>query len=333
MSKKEGARGMAQPIRWAILGSGKFAREHMGPAIHAASGAELAALGASSVEKAAPFQAFAPDLRVHDSYDAVLADADVDVIYVPLPNHLHIEWAMRALEAGKHVLVEKPVGLTAEQIAPLIARRDESGLHAAEAFMIAHHPQWHRVRALLAQGAIGDLRHVDGIFTYNNPDLSNVRFDAAKGGGSLPDIGVYTIGGTQFATGQEPLEVSHTNIDYRDGVDITARISARFDGFSAHWVTSMNTHVTQSMTFLGSEGRIQLSAPFNPGSYGEARLELTQNDGVQRVETWPAVRQYVAQVEGFCATIRTGAPFAWTLENAQATQAVIDKVYAADAAR
>lgn len=319
---------MAKPVKWAILGAGNFARKHMGPAIHGAAGAELVSLGTSSADKAAPFRSFAPNLRVHDTYDAVLADPDIDVVYVPLPNHLHIEWAQKALRAGKHVLVEKPVGMTAAQIDPLIALRDETGLLAAEAYMIAHHPQWHRVRHLLADGAIGDLRHVDGFFSYNNPDLNNVRFDASKGGGSLPDIGVYTIGSTRFATGQEPLSITHADIDYRDGVDITARVSARFEGFSAHWVTSMNIHLTQYMTFIGTHGRIHVTAPFNAGGYGEARIEVTQADGAMRVERWPDFKQYEAQVEAFCASVRGDGPYPWTLEDAQATQAVLDAVYA-----
>jgi len=321
---------MTKTVKWAILGAGKFAREQMGPAIHAASGAELAALGTSSHEKAAPFLAFAPNLKVYSSYDDVLADDTIDVIYIPLPNHLHIEWASKALRAGKHVLVEKPVGLTAAQIDPLMALRDETGLMCCEAYMIAHHPQWHRVRHLLADGAIGTLMHVDGIFTYNNPDHSNVRFDAAKGGGSLPDIGVYTIGATRFATAQEPVAITATDIDYINGVDVAARVSARFDGFTAHWITAMNTHATQSMTFLGTEGRIRLSAPFNAGSYGEAQVEIVQADGSARIESWPQEQQYVTQVEAFNASVRDGVPYVWSLEDAKATQAVIDAVYAAE---
>lgn len=319
-------------VNWAILGAGKFAREQMGPAIHAATGAKLAALATSSAQKAAPFTGFAPDVQVYDSYDAMLDDPGIDAVYVPLPNHLHIEWATKALNAGKHVLSEKPVALKAGDINPLIELRDQTGLQASEAFMIAHHPQWHRVRHLLADGAIGDLRHVDGVFTYNNPDLSNVRFDPAKGGGSLPDIGVYTIGGTRMATGQEPTEITHTDIEMQGGVDVATRVSARFDGFTTHWVTAMNIHAAQCMTFHGSHGRIHMPAPFNPGKFGEARIELTQSDGATRVERWPSVRQYVSQVEAFGAAIGGQAPFAWTLEDAQKTQIVIDAIYAANAA-
>lgn len=320
-------------VNWAILGGGKFAREHMGPAIHAATGARLAGLATSSAEKAAPFQAFAPDVKIFDTYDAALDDPNIDAVYVPLPNHMHIEWATKALNAGKHVLSEKPVALKAAEIEPLIALRNKTGLHVSEAFMIAHHPQWHRVRHLLADGAIGDLRHVDGVFTYNNPDLTNVRFDPAKGGGSLPDIGVYTIGGTRIATGQEPLEITHADIDFQGGVDVTARVSARFDGFTAHWVTAMNIHEAQSMTFHGTHGRIHMSAPFNPGKFGEAKVELVQAGGAKRLERWPAVQQYTLQVEAFGAAISEKTPFAWTLEDAQSTQRVIDAIYAAGGMR
>ncbi len=320
---------MAEPVKWAILGAGKFAREHMGPAIHAASGAQLVALGTSDPQKAAPFEGFAPGLRVHESYDDVLADRGVEAVYIPLPNHMHIEWAMKALRAGKHVLVEKPVGLNAAQIDPLIALRNETGLVASEAYMIVHHPQWHRVRHLINDGAIGDVKHIDAVFTYNNPDRTNVRYDPAMGGGCLPDIGVYTIGATRLATGQEPIGITHADIDFDGGVDVMARASARFDGFTAHWVTAMNVHLTQYVTILGTQGRIHVPAPFNPRTYGEARLEITQADGSMRIERWPDVAQYVLQVEAFGRSVRTGAPFGWTLEDARATQAVIDKVYAA----
>jgi len=319
-------------VNWAILGGGKFARETMGPAIHAASGARLRAVATSTPQKAAPFQAFAPDVTIYDDYDAVLSDPQVDVVYVPLPNHLHIEWATKALQAGKHVLSEKPIAMRAADIDPLITLRDETGLQASEAFMIAHHPQWHRVRHLISDGAIGDLRHVDGIFTYNNPDLSNVRFDPEKGGGSLPDIGVYTIGGTRLATGKEPVEITHADIDMQGGVDVAARVSARFDGFTAHWVTAMNIHAAQSMTFFGTDGKIQLTAPFNAGKFGEATMELVQSGGVAQIERWPTVEQYALQVKAFGHALSGDAPFCWTLENAQATQTVIDAIYAKHAA-
>ena len=325
---------MTDPIRWGVLGASKFAREFMGPAIHASRGHVLAALASRDTTRAAPFAAMAPGLTVHDGYDALLADDGIDAVYIPLPHHLHIEWAIRALEAGKHVLVEKPVALHADAIAPLIEARDRTGLHCSEAYMIVHHPQWQRVRGLLAEGAIGRLRHVEGIFVYDNSsDPANIRNQAAMGGGALPDIGVYTYGATRWATGAEPEAVTHADIDWEQGCDVLARVSARFPGFSAHWVNSIRIMRDQFMLFQGEGGSIRLTAPFNPGVFGEARLELRDSAGSARIETWPGTDQYVLQVEAFGAAIRGEAPFAWTLEQARGTQAVIDMAYAAAGGR
>lgn len=183
---------MTEHLRWGILGASRFARRCMVPALHAARGNRVAALATRDPARAAPFAAIVPDLRVHDGYDALLADPGVDAIYVPLPHTMHVEWAIRALDAGKHVLVEKPVAMTAPEIAPLIAARDRTGLVCAEAFMIVHHPQWLRVRDLIADGAIGRLAHVEGVFTYDNSgDPGNIRNAAATGGGALPHRGLH----------------------------------------------------------------------------------------------------------------------------------------------
>jgi len=318
---------MTDPIRWGILGASNFAQHHMGPAIHMARGAELAALATSNPDKARPFQALQPRLTVHDSYDALLADPGIDAVYIPLPNHLHVEWTRRALNAGKHVLTEKPIALKASEIDALIALRDSTGLHAAEAFMIVHHPQWQRARDLVQGGAIGRLVHVEGVFTYNNAqDAANVRNDPAKGGGGIPDIGVYTYGATRYVTGQEPVEITLADLSYENGVDVIARVAARFDGFTAHWVNSMRMHPFQEMLFHGDAGWLRLSAPFNAGTFGEARIELRNGEG-ERIERF-AEAQYPLQVEAFGDTIRTGAPYPWTLEDARGTQVMIDAVFA-----
>ncbi|NRB01036.1 MAG: Gfo/Idh/MocA family oxidoreductase [Rhodobacteraceae bacterium] len=325
---------MTETVRWGVLGAAKFAREHMARAIHAAEGADFAALATSDPAKAAPFAAFRPGLKVHGSYEALLADPEIDAVYIPLPNHLHVEWTLKALEAGKHVLCEKPIAMEAAEIDALIAARDATGLFACEAYMIVHHPQWQRARQLYREGAIGTLKHVEGVFSYNNAaDTQNVRNRPETGGGGLPDIGVYTIGSTRFVTGQEPLEITHSDIDFENGVDVLARTSARFDGFSAHWVNSMRMHPIQDMIFIGDAGILKLSAPFNANVFGPAILEVHRNThagpGAEvTYERFPAANQYVLQVEAACRAIRDGAPFAWSLEEAKGTQAVIDAVYA-----
>lgn len=320
---------MTDPIRWGVLGAANFALEQMAPAIHAARGAKLAALATTSAAKAAPFQAFCPELNVFDSYDALLADPGIDAVYIPLPNHMHVEWTKKALRAGKHVLCEKPIAMRAAEIDALIALRDETGLLAAEGYMIVHHPQWHRVKALLAQGAVGALRHVNGIFSYDNAsDPGNIRNKPETGGGGIPDIGVYTFGATRFVTGQEPQEVA-AHITWENGVDVKAEVSAQFAGFSFSSLLSMRMQPWQEMLFHGTKGVIRLSAPFNPAVYGEARIEHRRADGTTVVETFPRANHYVLQVENFGHSIRTGAPYAWALENARGTQSMIDRAFAA----
>ncbi|HSF65589.1 MAG TPA: Gfo/Idh/MocA family oxidoreductase, partial [Paracoccaceae bacterium] len=269
---------MMDTIRWGILGASKFAREHMAPAIRLAGNADLVAIATSEAARSAPFAAIAPGLRVHASYDALLSDPGVDAVYVPLPNHLHVDWTLRAIAAGKHVLTEKPIALRAEEIDRLIAARDASGLQVAEAYMIVHHPQWQRARALVAEGAIGPLRHVDAAFSYDNrTDPGNIRNRPETGGGGIRDIGVYTYGSARFVTGAEPAEVQ-ARIRWENGVDVWAQVTGTFAGnghqFTYAAMTSMRLFARQEMVFQGDAGLIRLTAPYNAGVYGEARLEL-----------------------------------------------------------
>lgn len=319
---------MADVVNWGILGAAKFAREHMGPAINKAEGARLAALATSSIDKAAPFQAFAPDMRVHLSYDDMLADSEIDAVYVPLPNHLHVEWTLKALQAGKHVLTEKPIALKAAEIDALIAARDASGKFATEAYMIVHHPQWQRARERYEAGAIGELVHVEGMFCYNNAsDGGNIRNRPETGGGGIPDIGVYTYGCTRWLTGQDPDEITHADVTFENDVDVIARVSARFPSFTAHWVNSMRMMNIQDMVFIGTEGVMKLSAPFNANVFDQAVLEISSGT-VREVERWPGVDQYKLQVEAFGRKIREGGSYPWSLEDAQGTQRVIDAIFA-----
>jgi predicted dehydrogenase len=323
---------MSDPVRWGVMGASKFARNHMARAIHAAEGADFVALATFDRAKAVPFQAFRPGLKVHGNYEALLADPDIEAVYIPLPNHLHVPMTKMALEAGKHVLCEKPIALRAAEIDDLIAARDASGLFATEAYMIVHHPQWQRARALYRDGAIGRLRHVEGVFTYDNSgDPGNVRNKAEFGGGGIPDIGVYTYGATRWMTGEEPEAITQADVEFENGVDVVARVAARFPSFTAHWVNSMRIHPAQEMRFHGDEGILRLTAPFNAGVFGEAVVELHRNaPGTPTVtaERFPAANHYVNQVEAVCRTLREGEAYPWTLEDARGTQAIIDAVFA-----
>ena len=313
-------------VRWGILGAANFARLHMGPAINAAKRASLVALATPHAEKAEAFQAFCPTLKVHPSYDALLNDPGIDAVYIPLPNHLHVEWTLKALDAGKHVLCEKPMAMQAADFHTLIARRDQTGLLAAEAFMIVHHPQWKWVKEQVASGAIGKLAHVSGRFSFDNRDMANIRNRAETGGGALRDIGVYVFGATRFVTGEEPSEVA-TRIRWENGVDTFTDISATFPGFTYTAYISTRLHPTQEMVFHGDGGLIRLTAPFNANVFGEARAELHMPGLEVLTKRWPADNHYVHQVEAFSRSVATGEDYACPLEFSYGTQEMIDRAF------
>lgn len=317
-------------LRWGILGAAKFAREHMAPAIHAARGAELVAIATSDPVKAEPFQAFAPRIKVLDSYEALLADPDVDAVYVPLPNTLHVEWAIKALGAGKHVLCEKPIAMRASDFDALEAAAKKADRLCAEAYMIVHHPQFIRARELVQGGAIGKLMHIDTVFSYNNAgDLSNIRNKADMGGGGLRDIGVYNFGAARFVSGAEPLRVPYANVRYENGVDVFAQVAADFAEFTYSAVISIRMQPRQEITFHGDTGFVRLTCPFNANLHDVAELVL-ENDG-QRVvtERWPAANHYVLQVENFVSSAVTGAAYPCPLSFSRGTQVMMDMVFEA----
>jgi len=321
---------MADIVNWGILGASNFALKSMAPAIHAAPRGRFAALATRDPDRAAPFSAFAPDLRVHASYDALIADPQIDAVYIPLPNTLHVDWTLKAIDAGKHVLCEKPLAMAATEFDPVIAARDASDLVVAEAFMIVHHPQWHHTRDLIRDGAIGALVRAEAAFTYDNRDGANIRNRPETGGGSLPDIGVYTIGGVRFATGQEPEAAEHIHIRRENGVEVTAEACLRFPGFRLHSLTSMRMFPRQEVVLHGEEGLIRLTAPFNPGSYGDAAVELVKAGQVTQTTRFTAARQYEAQVEAFNAACLDGTAFPCPLEFSRGTQAALDMILAAE---
>ncbi|MFL6698312.1 MAG: Gfo/Idh/MocA family protein [Vitreoscilla sp.] len=316
-------------VRWGILGASKFARESMGPALALAPGGHVAALATSDASKAELFRDFAPGLRVHGSFEALLADRQIDAVYIPLPNALHVEWSLKAMKAGKHVLCEKPMAMQSQDYDQLIAARDAAGVLAAEAFMIVHHPQWQRARELLADGAVGRLWRIDGAFSFNNRDAGNIRNRADMGGGGLRDIGVYVMGGARFATGLEPTDV-RARILWENGIDIYAAITAKFGDADYASFTSIRMHPRQEMTFHGEAGVLRLPVPFNARVFGEARLELHR--GMETIiERWPAVNHYELQVAAFNRVVRDGGVYPCPLEFSRGTQAMMDGAFASAA--
>lgn len=322
---------MSRPVAtigWGVLGASTFAREHMARAIHEAEGARLTALATSAPAKAEGFRAFAPDLAVHGRYEDLLDDPRVDAVYIPLPNHLHLEWTLKALDAGKHVLTEKPVAMRAEEVQLLAEARDRTGRFATEAYMIVHHPQWARVRSLLDDGAVGRLRHVDAVLTFDaSGDTGNIRNRPETGGGSVRDLGVYTMGSARFAARAEPVHLD-SRVERQGGVDVWAHVTGTLAGpggeFSLSAMTSIRMAPRQEVVFHGSDGFLRVVVPFNAGLVGEAQVHLVRGTSVH-VERFLA-RQYTLQVEAFTRHVGAGEPYPWHLEDAYGTQLMVDEV-------
>lgn len=314
-------------LKWGILGASKFAIEHMGPAIHGAHNAELVAVASRGHHGAQRFQPFAPNCVSVQGYQALLDRDDIDAVYIPLPHTLHADWAVKAMQSGKHVLVEKPLGMSVAEVDDVISVRDETGRFVAEAYMIAHHPQWHRVHHLIHDGAIGEVIHVSGVFTYNNATKpENIRNDATRGGGALPDIGVYAFGAAQMI-----LDVSLTDIAARirweNGFDTFAQVTGRLGNATYSGHVSMRMHLHQSFEIHGTHGMIRLTAPFNPGVFAESRVELCQQTHGMSVERFPEADQYKLQVHAFGQAVQ-GHSYPWPLEKARRTQQALDNIYA-----
>jgi len=315
-------------INWGILGAARFAREYMGRAINEARGARLAAIATSDPAKARPFAEFAPGLQVHDNYDALLADPKIDAVYIPLPNTLHTPWAIKAMEAGKAALVEKPIGMQVSDLDQLITVSKQTGQLCAEAFMPVHHPQWVKLKELLAEGAVGQLQVIRGIFTFKLGDAGNIRAQADLGGGGLRDVGIYPIGMARYAMGADPTDIS-AHIQMNNGVDTLAEIRCRFGDVVMHAMSGLSQMRHQEMVFHGNEGLIRMPFPFNSGVQGEGRIDLHHPD--YSVQTWryPFERQYVLQVEAFCDSLRSNSAYPVPLEFSRGSQAVIDAAFEA----
>lgn len=318
-------------FRWGVLSTAKIGRHHVIPAICNAENGVLAAIASRDEGKARALADRFGAPHAFGSYEALLASDTVDGVYIPLPTSQHVEWAAKAAEAGKHVLVEKPLALNAAEIEPLIEIEKRTGVLISEAFMVTYHPQWLKIRDLIADGAIGRLRQVQGAFSYFNTDPSNMRNIPELGGGALPDIGVYPTVTTRFATGKEPLSVSATvERDPKFGTDIYADIRAKFDGFELAFYCSTQMALRQEMSFHGEKGFITVHAPFNAGSYGHARISLHNagHDGAQ-IFRFPGIDQYQLEVEAFARKVAGEDVPVFTLGQSVLNQKFIDAVFRA----
>ncbi|AZO04431.1 MULTISPECIES: Gfo/Idh/MocA family oxidoreductase [unclassified Mesorhizobium] len=318
-------------FRWGVLSTAKIGREQLLPAIVDSENGVLSAIASRDLSKAKALGERFGARHAFGSYEELLASKEVDGVYIPLPTSQHVEWTAKAIEAGKHVLVEKPLALDARDIPPLIKLRDEKKVLVCEAFMVVYHPQWIKVRDLIAGGAIGRLRHVQGAFSYYNVDPNNMRNKLDLGGGALPDIGVYPTVSTRFSTGKEPIRVQATiERDKTFGTDIYSSIRADFGDFELSFYLSTQMAARQVMVFHGEKGFIEVFGPFNAGLYEHHRIELhNQNHTEAQVFRFPGTQQYRLECEAFVRAAQGGKDRVFTLEESVLNQKVIDAIFRA----
>ena len=319
-------------VRWGVLGDAEIGREKVIPAMQKGACTEVVALASRDLDKAKRSAAVSGIPKAHGSYEALLEDPVVEAVYIPLPNHLHVPWSIKAAEAGKHVLCEKPIALDVAEAKTLVAARDRAGVLVQEAFMVRTAPQWLRARELVQSGAIGELRAAQWSFSYMNMDADNVRNIADIGGGAAYDIGCYPINTCRFVFGTEPRRVVAL-ID-RDPTFRTDRLDTvilDFHNGQASFLCSTQLVPYQRAQFFGTTGRIEVETPGNAPPDKANRLFVDDGSvlggGSAKVEELPVADQYTIQGDVFSQAIRGVGPQAYTLEDSLGNMAVIDAVF------
>jgi predicted dehydrogenase len=323
---------MQKKIRWAVLGAAKIAREKVVPAMLRAEACEVLGFASRDLERAQAAGEALGLSRAWGSYEEMLADPEVDAVYNPLPNHLHVSLSIQAAAAGKHVLCEKPIAMSAAETELLIAARDRYGVKIGEAFMARTHPQWLRALELVRSGAIGELRAIAGFFSYNNRDPKNIRNSLAMGGGAMMDIGCYPVTLSRMMFGVEPLLVSAMIERHADfGTDILSSVLLQYP--QGHCVFTASTQIVpyQRIQLLGTKARIEVEIPFNAPVDRPCRLLIDEGgnplgSGV-RVEELPVADQYTIQGELFSRAILDDGEVPVSLEDGLANMKCIEAIF------
>ena len=311
---------MDHALRWGLLSTARINRALI-PPLRASARSELIAVASRAIENARAYAAEWSIPRAYGSYDELLADPEIDVVYNPLPNSLHAEWTIKAAHAGKHVLCEKPLALSTDEVDAMEAAARQAGVVVAEAFMYRHHPQTLKVKELVDSGAIGALRLVRGSFTFNLTRRADVRLDPALGGGSIWDVGCYPISCARYVVGAEPVEVSGWQVAGPGGVDETFVGQMRFaNGAHAQFDCGFRAPFRTHVEIVGSEGTISMRHPFKPGL--DERITVTRGDDVQIIVV-PGEELYIGEVEDMADAILLGRPPRVSLADSRGNVAAI----------
>jgi len=323
---------MSNKVRWGILGAAAIAVKKVIPAMQKGEWSQVVAIASRDLGKAEESARALGIPKAYGSYEELLADPQIEAIYNPLPNQLHVPWSIKAAEAGKHVLCEKPLSLTVAEAKTLLAVRDRTGVKMGEAFMVRTHPQWLRVRELIASGRIGHLRSVSGFFSYLNRDPANIRNIVERGGGALMDIGCYPITISRFMFAAEPSRV--LGLVERDPEMKTDRLSSAIMEFpSGQAVFTCSTQLVpyQRMHFMGTSGRIEVEVPFNAPNDRPCRIFIDDGcdlfGGGLATESFPVCDQYTIQGDAFSRAVREGIEVPVSIEDGIKNMAVIEAIF------
>src|ERR1700734_1235863 len=319
-------------VRWGILSTAKIAVTKVIPGMQKGVWSEVTAIASRDRGKAEDAARTLGIPKSYGSYEELLADPEIEAIYNPLPNQLHVPWTIRAAEAGKHVLCEKPLAMNRAQAETLLEVRARTRVLIGEAFMIRSHPQWLRTRALIDQGRIGQLRSVSALFSYFNNDPANIRNIPETGGGALYDIGCYCIQSARYAFGQEPTRVCGL-IDRDPQLGTDRLTSALLDFPAGHAIFTCSTQLVpfQRVHFYGTKGRIDIEIPFNAPRERPTRIFIDDGRDILgpgiTTETFPITDQHPLQRDAFSRAILEGTPVPVSLEEGIANMAVIEAIF------
>ena len=323
---------MPTKLRWGVLSTAAIGLRHVIPAMQQSSLTTIAAIASRDLAKARHAAQEHGIPTAYGSYEELLADPTIDAIYNPLPNHLHVPWTIKAAEAGKHVLCEKPLSMSVAEAASLVAVRDRTGVKIGEAFMIECHPQWRRMRELISEGRIGQLRSIAGVYSYHNTNPDDYRNHVEFGGGGLLDIGCYLIHGSRLAFAAEPTRVV-ASIERDPVMQVDRLASAILEFPTGRTIFTCSTQMlpTQRLLMVGTKGRIDFEIPFNALSDRPARLLIDSTgdlggSGVT-VESFPACDQYTLQGDAFTRAILEDTEVPVPLEDSIKNMAVIEAVF------
>lgn len=314
-------------VRWGVLSTAKIGVRQVIPAMQASEHCDMVGIASRDADRARMVAVELDMPKAYGSYEELLADPEIEAVYIPLPNHLHVPWSIRALQAGKHVLCEKPIALSAAEAEELLAvSTQHPHLKVMEAFMYRHHPQWVRARQLAREGAIGDLKTVHAFFSYYNDDPTNIRNMPGTGGGGLMDIGCYCISAARFIFDAEPQRVMGIlEFDPELKVDRMASALMDFGAGTATWTCATQLAAYQRVQIFGTEGRIEVEIPFNPPSDRACRIWHQRGSKLEEILFDPA-NHYTIQGDLFSLAVLNDTAVPTPLGDAVANMQSIEAV-------